>query len=106
MTELKTGIHLPSSLALNDVQISQAESTIRDMAATTCSHAATKKAHPSYGVTKTSIRADLAHMEGAIGLYMVLTGQASHASVFRLCKFQFPETDERVKTARRLVEEM
>lgn len=99
-------IHLPSSLALNDIQVEHCEKVIRDMAGNVCSQVATKKSHPSYGYTKRDIRAHLDNMDGAIGLFMVMTGQSTHAGVPRLAKFGFPETASRVDTARRVFEDI
>ena len=65
-----------------------------------------RKQHSSYGYTKTMIRDKAANMEGAIGLYMVLTGQAGHASVPTLARFNFPDTEERVRQARKAVGEL
>jgi hypothetical protein len=76
------------------------EQQIRSMAAHVVSLAATRRVHPSYGVSKTQIREAAARMEGAIGLYMVLTDQANHAGVSNLAAFQEDRTDLRVNTAR------
>lgn len=81
--------------------IETAERAIRDMAATVLNYIVARRQHPSYGYTKTKINAAYEQMEGAIGLYMVLTGQASHTTVPSLAHFLSSETDERVKDARR-----
>jgi hypothetical protein len=79
------------------------EDEIRDMAATVASQVATRRSHPTYGYTKTGIREMALRLEGAIGLYMVLTGQSSTTAISNLAKFQSEETDLRVNTARDLV---
>jgi hypothetical protein len=79
------------------------EDEIRDMAATVASQVATRRSHPTYGYTKGKIRVQSERMEGAIGLYMVVTGQSSTTAIPRLAKFQSEETDLRVNTARDLV---
>lgn len=76
------------------------ELIIRDMAGTVLSQVATREVHPSYGMTKATIRTSLAKMEGAIGAYMVLAGQSTHTSVSILATFLDDATAERVTAAR------
>lgn len=82
------------------------ESTIRDMAATVVSGCRNRVDHPSFGNTKASIRASAARMEGAIGLYMVVTQQAAHAGVPALARFLEDYTTQQVHAARRAVESL
>lgn len=90
-TALATAIHL------------NAEMVIRDIASSVTAQVRTRADHPSFGNTKTDIRRDLARMDGAIGLYMVQRGQATHASVPILAEFIEDETTERVVAARAAV---
>lgn len=82
--------------------IPAAERTLRDMATTVLSHVATRRDHPSYGISKTSIRADLERLDGAVGFYMVLLGQATHTSVPNLATFSEAETEDIVRRARQV----
>jgi hypothetical protein len=86
---------------VNDSDIDTTEQVIRDFAGTCLSSIALRRSHPTYGATKTRIAFERERMEGAIGLYMVLTGQAGHAGVPSLAEYKHPETLERVATARR-----
>jgi hypothetical protein len=95
-------ITLPVEMRLGDEQVEHYEKIIRDMAGTVCAEVATRKSHPSYGYTKEAIKAHLDNMEGAIGLYMVMTAQSMSPGVPALCKFGFPETTDRVRDARRV----
>jgi hypothetical protein len=79
------------------------EAVIRDLAASVASAVANRRDHPSFGYSKASINRLLERMEGAIGMYMVLTGQASHAGVPSLARFNEGETKDRVAKARALV---
>jgi|SRR5690349_5231378 len=103
---LRVGMHLPPELTLHEEQLYLAETAIRDKAGTVLSMIATRKSHPSFGYTKTAIRATFSEMQGMIGLYMVLTGQASHAGVPNMAVFFSTDTDERVGTARRNIEDL
>jgi hypothetical protein len=89
---LSTDLHLVQNM----------ERTIRDAAGTAVSLAANRKQHPTYGVTKAQIVYAVAFMEGMIGLYMVLRGQAMHAGVPALAQFEDEATTERVESARNL----
>lgn len=76
------------------------EKVIRDMASTVINSINVRAAHPTYGISKASIRSDLARMEGAIGLYMVLVGQSTHPSVYGIAVFADDQTSKRVDKAR------
>jgi hypothetical protein len=78
------------------------ETVIRDLAATVINSVYNRRDHPSYGVTKASIRAGIDRMDGAIGAYMVVTRQANHAGIPALAKFTELATADRVAMARRL----
>jgi hypothetical protein len=80
------------------------EQIIQDMAATVSSHVRSRQEHPSYGYTKTSIRKYLERMEGSIGTYMVLFGQANHAGAPILAQFTQTLTTVAVERARREVQ--
>jgi ABC-type Na+ transport system ATPase subunit NatA len=84
----------------------RAEAAIKDQAGKVCSQVVNRREHPSYGYTKTMIRAELSVMDGMIGLYQILTGQTAHASVPTLAKFASEDTAKRVKTAREVVRDM
>ncbi len=90
---------------LDPDQVERAEGALRDLASTIINHVQVRGTHPSYGYTKTSIRLRLAALNGAIGLYMVLTEQAG-SGVPTLAKFADPGTTSRVETARVLVATM
>lgn len=81
--------------------VTACEAVIRDLAATVVNGCTTRVHHPTF-VTKTAIRLDLARMEGAIGLYAVLTEQAMHATVSGLATFTDERTTYRVTEARSL----
>ena len=85
---------------IDSADIKQMETVIRDLAGTVLASIDTRRSHPSYGVTLTKIRAQREQMEGAIGLYMVMTDQATHAGVPALAKFDDWETSARVTSAR------
>lgn len=106
MNDISTlSVHL-GDLALSDKQVEYIERQIRDMASHVCAQVATRKSHPSYGISKRGVRTLIDNMDGAIGLFMVLTAQATHTSVPNLAKFGFPETADRVETARRVFKDM
>jgi hypothetical protein len=84
---------------LNDMAL--VVQVIRDLAGTVIASAATRRHHPSYGVTLTKIRAERERMEGAIGVFMVLTTQATHAGVPALAVFDDAETADLVARARK-----
>jgi hypothetical protein len=77
------------------------ESIIRGMASEVITGATNRRDHPSYGNTKTTIRFARERMEGAIGMYMVITEQAMHSGVPALAEFSDSTTTERVAQARR-----
>ncbi len=76
------------------------EQIVRDFAGTVLSLVANRIDHPSYGVTKSNIRDALARMDGAIGMYMVLTEQANHPQATALVKFVRADTKEIVRRAK------
>lgn len=88
---------------VNSDIVLQMEAVIRDMAASVINHVHVRNSHPTYGISKTLIRTGLAKMDGAIGLYMVMVGQASHGDLPVMAKFMEQSTDNRVETARQLV---
>jgi hypothetical protein len=90
------------NIATLDV-VAASEAVIRDIAGTVIMMTINRRDHPSYGYTKVAIRSDLARMDGAIGLYMVLTGQAFHGGVPNIATFTDPATTERVAAAREAV---
>ena len=92
--------------ALHTDIIDAAEATIRDLAASVVNAAAQRVDHPTYDNTKTTIRTKAANLEGAIGLFMVLTKQANHAGVPRLAHFTDPRTRARVYFARQAVDNL
>ena len=94
---------MTTTQALAADQIARAESAIRDQAANVITAVQARRDHPTYGYSKTDIRHRLAVLNGAVGLYMVLTDQANHVTVPTLCDFTERETAERVETARVLV---
>lgn len=77
----------------------KAEAAIRDMAATVVNLVQTRADHPSYGVTKAAIRMAVHRLDGAVGLYMVLTDQAAHSAATSLARFQDQATEDRVTQA-------
>lgn len=79
------------------------EVVIKGMAGTVLSMIRTRRDHPTFGATKTTIRAALVKMEGAIGLYMVQHGQATHPNMSVLAEFVWPETETVVREARAAV---
>lgn len=82
------------------------EQAIRDQAAKVLAHVQMRAEHPSYGYTKTGIRAEMHKLDGMAGLYSMLVGQANHAGAGALADFAETETGERVKAARLAVKEM
>lgn len=82
------------------------EQVIRDLAASIVVAARNRVDHPTYGNSKTAIRTKAANLEGAIGLFMVLTEQANHAGVPRLAHFTDPQTRARVYFARLAVDNL
>lgn len=76
------------------------ELIIRDVAGTVVSLCQSRKDHPSYGVTKAMIAKEAHRLDGIIGAYMVLAGQATHASVALLADFRDQATKDRVDEAR------
>lgn len=90
----------------NAVDLDVVERVIRDQAGDVINAVHVRRDHPTYGYTKTSIRAKAERLEGMIGLYMVLTEQSAGPTVPRLVTFlsaQREETANRVNTARDLV---
>jgi hypothetical protein len=96
--------HIGPAITLDILATS--ERVIRDLAATVVNHATARRDHPSYGYTLTGIRAIGHQMDGAIGLYMVLTGQANHAQVAGLATFTDPATTQTVAQARNELENL
>jgi hypothetical protein len=86
--------------------VATCETVIRDLAASVVNAADNRRNHPTFGNTKTAIRTMGNTMEGAIGLFMVLTEQASHPGVPRLAIFTDPRTTARVFFAREAVENL
>ena len=76
------------------------EQVIIDHAAQLLNKVATRRDHPSYGVTRYVLHAIYEQMEGQIGLYMVLTGQAFHANIPATVTFLDPVVTSRVHEAR------
>ena len=76
------------------------EEVISDMAATVVTYCSNRKAHPSYGYTKKALNEKYYHMEGAIGLYMVITFQSTHAGASTLANFVHESTAIAVRAAR------
>ena len=100
MSEMKiTG----PTLADHDELMKMAERGIRDLAAGVKAQIETRQAHPSYGYTKAGIKSEFDRLNGAIGLYMVLTLQATHTGVFTQVKFREEQTRVIVEEARHLM---
>lgn len=76
------------------------ERTIRDLAANVINAEANNRSHPSYGYTKGDIYAAFHRLEGAVGLYMVLMGQAQHPNLSGTAVFRDHRTTERFDSAR------
>ena len=77
------------------------EQVIADLAGTVLNSVQNRKDHPTYGNTKTKIRTEGDRLEGAISMYMVVTGQAFHAGApNRVIQFQSSDVAERVNAAR------
>lgn len=81
----------------------QMEKVIRDIAGATINMIKSRESHPTYGYTLGVIRGSLEKMEGAIGMYAVVTGQANHPFASGLTEFKTLETADRVAMARRMV---
>lgn len=97
-TEFKNIEHFPGSDGT--ALVLTMERAIRDMAGSIIASAINRRDHSSFGYTKTSIRYAAAKMEGAIGLYMVVTGQSSHTAVSTTATFHEDYTTDRVERAR------
>lgn len=76
------------------------EKQIRDNAATVMNQITLRKERPSYGYTKAMIRDSFSHLEGTVGLYMVLTAQANHTKASATAEFVNDDTTDWVKRAR------
>lgn len=76
------------------------ELIIRDMAGTVISLCNSRRDHPSYGTTKGIILKAYNRLDGVIGAYMVLAGQAAHTSVPVLAEFRDQATTDLVHEAR------
>lgn len=88
---------------LDPSQIEWAERVIADAAATVVNQIKTRETHPSFGYTKTMIRASFARMEGAIGMYMALRQQANHITASTLVVFDNQDVPLVVDEARTLM---
>lgn len=91
---------------LSDNNVAEVERAICNQAEKVCSYVALRKDRPSYGYTKTMIRHEGAVLDGMIGLFQIITGQANHPAVPNQAQFMHLEVAERVKTARQLVREL
>lgn len=80
--------------------VASMEQIIRDLAATVIANVDNRVYHPTFGVTKTMIRDGLVRMDGAIGMYMILTEQSAHAHATALAKFKDDDTKILVRRAR------
>lgn len=60
-----------------------------------------REAHPTYGYTKSGIRASLSFLHGLVGMYAFTTGQANTTTgvVTRYVTFKSERTSERVAAA-------
>ena len=85
---------------LKEAMLVNYELIIRDMAGNVVSLCQSRKDHPSYGTTKAQIKKALHQMEGVIGAYMVLAGQANHPFVAAVASFLDDATTDRVHEAR------
>lgn len=85
---------------LKEAMLANYELIIRDFAGNVLSLHRSRRDHPSYGTTKTTIRRATEQMEGAVGAYMVLAGQATHPFAPVLATFLSDETTVRVTEAR------
>lgn len=90
--------HILDNLPHN--HLDEFEQIIRDMAGNVASLIQTRSAHPSYGTTKKVIMTALHQLEGCIGAYMVLSGQAAHPFLARAATFRNEQTTNAVDTAR------
>lgn len=63
----------------------------------------TRRDHPSYGYNKTVIRSRLERMNGVIGAYMLLAGDAFHTEAYAQATFTDPLTQQRVDLAHNMV---
>lgn len=75
------------------------ETIIRDQAGLVANLVRSRNDHPSYGTTKTQVRDALQRMNGSIGTYMVLFGQAGHPGIWSLATFVNDATTESVQRA-------
>lgn len=89
---MSTTLYAPNHLTEN--AIAEFEVVIRDLAATVIAEADNRIHHPSYGYTKTMIRNSAQRLDGAIGVYMVLTGQAAHTKATGVVTFHGPRHSE------------
>ena len=87
-------------------EVERMEQVIRDMAANVVSLWATRKSHPTYGVSKAQIRKAADRMDGAIGMYMIMVGQSRNFAVAPTATFLDGWTGERVSQARRAITEL
>lgn len=94
----------PQDDIIAQVNVRMLESEIRSMAGHLLNMIQNRQDHPSYGYSKTLIRTQRDRMEGAIGLYMIITGQAFHSSAFSQASFYEVETKGRVAEARAAVQ--
>lgn len=85
---------------LKEAMLANYEIIIRDFAGKVLSLHISRRDHPSYGTTKGQIRAATQQMEGAIGAYMVLAGQAAHPFIPEIAHFLSDDTQVRVTEAR------
>ena len=76
------------------------ELIIRDFAGNVVSLCNSRRDHPSYGTTKAQILKALHQMDGAIGTYMVLAGQANHPFIALTASFLDDATMDIVHEAR------
>ena len=94
---MSTATALPTS---NLVSTALLEREIRAQAHAVITEIVNRRDHPSYGYTKTGIRERSHRLRGIIGLYAVITGQASHTEVSPvLVTFQDESTRSVVNTA-------
>lgn len=94
--------HIPTDVQadLKLAMLANYELIIRDMAGNVRSLCQSRRDHPSFGTTKGAIARAVHQMEGAIGAYMVLAGQANHPFIAMLAEFLSDETTELVRQAR------
>jgi hypothetical protein len=75
------------------------EKTVRGQANNILNMIDTRAVHPTYGITKARIREEVARLDGIVGTYMLLTGQALHVMVPRSAEFEDAETGKLVHEA-------